>query len=112
MSRGWTRGVAYVSRPPLWWCCVQGAYIVCCFCSQHPIFCSWLFRSGSWFFLSFCIFLSIICPNSTCMQLFLVPYNSIFFFFFAQGGVYPGASIAVRGPRSQPISEPFQNEVR
>ena len=65
---------------------MQGACAVPCFCSP-------LFRSGNWDFWSFCIFLSIICPNCTCTQLFLVPCS---FFVFC-----PGASIAAKGPRFQ-----------
>ena len=48
--------------------CVQGAWAVPCLCSR-------LFRSGSWVFWSFCIFLSIICPSCACTQLFLVPFS-------------------------------------
>ena len=65
-SRRWARGVTQVV-------CVQGACVV-------PCFCSWLFRSGSWVFRLFCIFLPTICPNCTCPQLFLVPDG--FFVFY------------------------------
>ena len=40
--------------------------------------------------------LSIICPNYTCMQLFLAAYG-----FVAWGDVCPGANIAAEGPRRQ-----------
>lgn len=65
------RGVAWVVCPPLWWYYVQGA----CICSR-------LFRRGSWFFsffFFFIIWLPIICPNSPCTQLFLVPVISLYF---------------------------------
>ena len=38
--------------PLLWWWPVQGACAVPFFCSQHPVFCSWLFRHGIGFFRS------------------------------------------------------------
>ena len=50
-------------------------------------------------FWSFCILLSIICPNYACTQLFLVPY--IFFVFCCWGDICPGASTAAKGPRCQ-----------
>ena len=53
-------------------------------------------------FWSFCILLSIICPNCTGMQLFLVPYS--FFVSIAGGDSCPGASPPIKGPRSQPAS--------
>ena len=94
-SRRPTRGVALVVCPPLWSCRVQGAHVVPCFCSL-------LFRSGSWlFFFSFCILLSIICPNCTCTYLFLILYS---LYFVARGDTCPSAStaaIAAMGPRSQ-----------
>ena len=95
--------------PPLWWWCVQGTIVVPCFCSQ-------LFKSGSlavaegegWG-LVFCILLSIICPNCTRAQLFLVPCS--FFLFFGSGGeVCPGASTAAKGPRSQLVSCPLKQK--
>ena len=47
----------------------------------------------------FCILSSIICPNCTGTQLFLV--LSSFFVSIARGDVCPGASPAAKGPRSQ-----------
>ena len=104
------------------WCCVQGTCMTPCFCSRR-------FRSDSWFFWSFCIFLSIICPycSCTCMQLFLIPHSSMdggarwatvhgvtksqiqlsdftttsFFVFCCSKRVCPGASAAAKGPRCQ-----------
>ena len=59
-------------RPTFWQCWVQGACTVPGLCS-----CSSEVSAG---FLSFCIFLSIICPNCAAYaQLFLVPYS---FFVF------------------------------
>ena len=49
------------------------------------------------FFWSFCILLSIICPNCARLQLFLVPYS--FFAFCCLRS--PDASTAAKGPRSQ-----------
>ena len=43
-----------------------------------PCFCSMLFRGGIWAVWSFCI-LSIICPNCSCRQLFLVSYSLFVF---------------------------------
>ena len=57
----------------------RGHVEVLCSCSQHPVFCSRLFRSGGWSFCSSCILFSIICPNCPCTQLLLVPYS---FFVF------------------------------
>ena len=51
-SKGWAGGVTKVVCPPPWWCCV-----------------------GFW---SFCILLFIICPDCTCMQLFLVPHHTLY----------------------------------
>ena len=62
-------------------------------------FCFWLLRSGSWAFWTFCILLSIICPNWTCTQLFLVPYS--FFVLCCWRRLCPVASTAAKGPRSQ-----------
>ena len=53
VSRGWGGGVAQGVCPPLWWCWVQGACTVPCFCSG-------LCRSGSWGF--FGLFVSC-CPE-------------------------------------------------
>ena len=52
---------------------------VVCRVLQHPIFPHHSSEVAVGFFWSFCILLSIICPNCTCMQLFLVPYS---FFVF------------------------------
>ena len=84
---------------------VQGVCAAPCFCSWHRVFRSRLFRSGSWVFWSFCILLSIICPNCTCTQLFLVPY-SFFVFCCSRRGVSSCkyCSTATKGPRSQPVS--------
>ena len=60
---GWRGGLGGLPTPL--WSCVQGA-------CAGPCFCSWLLISGSWVFL---VFLSIICPNCACTQLFLVPYS-------------------------------------
>ena len=56
--------------PPLWWCCVQGACPVPCFCSQ-------ILRSGSWVSLVFLYLVVHNLPNCACthMQLFLVSYS-------------------------------------
>ena len=69
-----------------------------------PYFCSGLFRSGSWVFWSLCIFLSIICPNCTCIQLFLVPYSFFVFRYLKCLSRYKHWSILAKGPRYQPIS--------
>ena len=45
--------------------------------------------------------LSIMCPNCTCTQLFLVPYS--FFVSVGGGEAGPGTSPAAEGPRSQPV---------
>ena len=58
--------------PTLWWWCVQGPCLV-------PCFCSWLFKSDGWVFRFYCIFLPIICPNCSYLQLFSVFYS---FFVF------------------------------
>ena len=60
--------------PPLWWCCVQGACTDTLF--LLPALQKWQL---GFFFGLFCILLSRICPNYTCMWLFLVPYS---FFVF------------------------------
>ena len=86
-SETWLRGFAY-HPPPV----VVTAGSTC-----SPCFCSQLFRSGSWAFWPFCIFLSIICPNWACMKLFLVPYS---FFVFCWGDVGLGISISAKGLES------------
>ena len=57
--------------------------VVCRGHAQYPAFAPATLlpalQNGSWSFWSFCILLSIICPNCECMQLFLVPYS---FFVF------------------------------
>ena len=67
---------------PFWWCCVQEACASTAFdplrLLSTPCFCSMLFRSGIWAVWSFCI-LSIICPNCSCRQLFLVSYSLFVF---------------------------------
>ena len=75
----------------------RGRVEVHCFFSQHPVFCSRLFRSGSWPFCSFCILFSIICPNCPHTRLFLVPYS--LFVFCCGGDVCPSASTAAKSPR-------------
>ena len=70
--------------------------------AQYPdfvpttLFFSRYFWSGSWFgFFFFFYLLSIICPDCTCTQLFLVPY--LFFFFctlLLRREVCPGINIA------------------
>ena len=54
-------------------------------------------------FWSFCILLSIICPNCTRMWLFFFPY---FLYFVAWGDICLGTSMIAKGPRSwsQPVS--------
>ena len=69
--KGWLRWLAHTFGGVE----CRGHVEVPCFCSRHPVFCSGLFRSGSWSFCSFCILFSIICPNCPCTQLFLVPYS-------------------------------------
>ena len=93
-SRGRARGVAYVVALPLG-CCVQGTCAVPCFCSQ-------LFRTSIRFFLSFSIFLSIICPSCPGMQLFLVRYS--FFAFCCWRRCLSRYQHCSRG--SQPFSGP------
>ena len=103
MSRGRAGGVAWVVCPPPWWCCVQGACAVPCFCSG-------LFRSGGWSLWSLCILLSRICPNCACTQLFLIPYS---FFVFCRSrrrlSRCENCGTAAEGPRSQPVSFPARD---
>ena len=73
--KGWLRWLAH----PFGGVESRGHVEVHCFCSQHPVFCSRLFRSGSWSFCSFCILFSIICPNCPRTWLFLVPYSLFVF---------------------------------
>ena len=47
--------------------------------APNTLFSSLLFRSGSWILWSFCVVLSIICPNCPYVYLFVVPYH---FFVF------------------------------
>ena len=101
VSRGWAGRVAQVVCPPLCGVVCRGM------CStlpllQTPYFCSLLFRSGSWAFWVFLYLLSRICPNCTCMQLFLVPY-SFFVLCSLRRGVSrcKHCSTAAKGPRSQ-----------
>ena len=70
-----------------------------------PCFCSQLFRSGSWFFWSSCILLSIICPNYVC-RTFLVLY-SFFVFCCSRETSVQGQALqkSFSGPSSQPISQ-------
>ena len=56
-------------------------------------------------FLVFCIFLSIICLNCACRQLFLVPYSFFVFCCWRRGlSRCKHCSTAAKGPRSQPVS--------
>lgn len=75
--RGGAGGVAQVVCPSLCGAKCRRAYTVPCFGVTHPVFLLQALQkwqlAGFFFFL--CIFWSRICPNCTCTQLFLVPYN-------------------------------------
>ena len=86
------RGAACMICPPLWGCCMQGP-------RSRPCFCSNTSEAAVGFFLSFCIFLSIICPNGPRTQLLLVPHSFFVFCCSREGDVCPGASSAAEGPR-------------
>lgn len=75
MIHGQARGVAQVVCPPFGGGVCRGHV-------QNPVFANdtqlllqalWKWQLGSFRFFN--IFLSIICPNQACTQLFLVPYN-------------------------------------
>ena len=86
-QEGWLRWFAHPSGQ------VQGTRTV-------PCFCSWLFRSGSWGFSSFCI-LFIICPNCPRTQKLLVPCS-----FFAFSSCIRPLSRCSTCLTSQPVSLP------
>ena len=101
---GWLRWFAH----PFVMLCAGGMHSTL-FLLPTPCFFSWLFRSGIWAFLVFLYFLSIICPNWACTQLFLVPYS--FFVFFGLRKCLSRCkhcSTAAKGPRSQPVSFPSE----
>ena len=57
-----------------------------------PCFCSWLFQSGSWVFLSLCIFCPEFVPTVHARSYFQSHMVSLY--FVAGGEVCPGESIA------------------
>ena len=68
-----------------------------------PCFCYRLFKSGSWVFLvSLYLLGPEFAPTAHARSYFLSHIVSLY--FVAQGEVYPGASTAAKGPRSQPVS--------
>ena len=83
----------------IWWCWLQGAWAVPCFCSL----CSQLSRSGNGVFLIF-LFLAHNLPQ-LCMHIFLVSY-SFFVFCYSRRRLFrcKHCSTAGNGPRSQPVS--------
>ena len=62
---------------------------------------SLLFRSSSWIFRLFVIFLPIICPNGACMQLLLVPCGFFVFCCSRYLSRCKDCSHCSKGPRSQ-----------
>ena len=74
----WRGGLGGLPTPL--WCLVEGD-----FRSQHPVFCSPLFRNGSWMFFCLCICWSRICPNCASTGLFLVPCSLFVFCCWRRG---------------------------
>ena len=101
-SRGGSKdragGVTEVVWPSLGGTECRGQCTVPCFHS-----CPQLFTSGTWV-LGLCILLSIICPNCSCKQLFLIPDSSFVFCCWrrrlsrcehcSKGSQVPGPSLA------------------
>ena len=82
----------------------------CFFCSQHPVFCSWLFRHGIGFFWP----LHISVQNFPKLRGHTVIFQSLTLsrYLVAQGEVSPGASFAAKSPRSQAVSGKEQMEAQ
>ena len=93
-------GVWVVCTPP-WCCCVYRFCGVPCFCTSRVAVGLWLF----------CVFLFVICPNCSLMQLFLVSYSFFVFCCSRNGGdICPGASTLVKISRSQ-VPGPSLSEI-
>ena len=85
-----------------------------------PSFCSQLFRSGSCFFVVVGVFVFLVYVLFFGLFVSFGPefapimYARSYFqshrvslHFVARGDVWPGASTAAKGPRSQPVSRPL-----
>ena len=80
--------MAYVVCPPPWWCCVQGAWVV-------PCFCSWLFRRGSWVLG---LFLYLFVHNLPQLSVQIAIFSPVKFslYFVAQEDICSDASTRQR----------------
>ena len=79
---------------------VQGACVVPAFC-WDTLLLLWLFRSGSWGFRFFCIFLPIIGPNCYIVTFSLLWFLCILLLKEMLVQVQSTAATTAKGPRSQ-----------
>ena len=112
VSRGQAGGVAWVVSHPLGDVVLRGHAQYPAFTSD-PLLLLEAFQKWQLGFLVSMYLLSRIYSNSTCMQLFLVPY-SFFIFCCSRRGVSrcKNCSTAAKGPRSQPVSGRFLQKNR